>query len=133
MANLCLQGILGLEDGACRIPTQTSATLEKRPRQLTLAEDLSRPLRWRRLRLHRHCDHVARPHVREGKGWGGKGDHDRPGDSEVHDGDYKVRRWFRLRKAYLSCICASHPETVLCNIRPTNEQAKKLAMGSYIE
>ncbi|KAL1730180.1 cytochrome P450 [Schizophyllum commune] len=27
----------------------------------------------------------------------------------------------------------SHPETVLCNIRPTSEQAKKLAMGSYIE
>ncbi|KAI5833904.1 cytochrome P450 [Schizophyllum commune Tattone D] len=27
----------------------------------------------------------------------------------------------------------SHPETVLCNIRPTSEQTKKLAMGSYIE
>ncbi|KAL1701782.1 cytochrome P450 [Schizophyllum commune] len=27
----------------------------------------------------------------------------------------------------------SHPETVLCNIRPTNERGQKLAMGSYID
>ena len=39
----------------------------------------------------------------------------------------------RLREAYLGLLLASHPETVLCDIRPTNDQAKKLAMRSYID